>query len=71
VDTLVTYFMAGGVATVTAERLHVGVRTVTYRLQRIREVTGYSVDEPAQAFSLQVAALGARLLGWPDGEDGT
>ena len=70
VDTLVMYFMTGGVATATAERLHVGVRTVTYRLQRVREVTGYSVDDPAQAFSLQVAALGARLLGWPEAGEG-
>lgn len=65
-DTLSAYFLAGGVATVAAQRLRIGVRTVTYRLARVRELTGYSVDDPAQAFSLQVAVLGARLIGWPD-----
>lgn len=68
-DTLSAYFLAGGVATVAAQRLRIGVRTVTYRLARVRELTGYSVDDPAQAFSLQVAVLGARLIGWPDQEE--
>jgi DNA-binding PucR family transcriptional regulator len=67
-ETLTTYFMTGGVATHTARRLHVGVRTVTYRLQRVKELTGYAADDPAQAFTLQVAALGARLIGWPDAD---
>lgn len=64
-DTLSAYFTAGGVATVAAQDLHIGVRTVTYRLQRINELTGYSVYDPRQGFTLQVAAFGARLLGWP------
>lgn len=67
-DTLSAYFAAGQVATAAARALHVGVRTVTYRLNRVRELTGYAVDDPAQSFTLQVAVLGARLLGWPDGE---
>ena len=65
-DTLSAYFKAGGVATFAAERLHVGVRTVTYRLQRVKELTGYSVRDPRQGFTLQVAVFGAGLLGWPD-----
>lgn len=65
-ETLSAYFTAGNVATVAAQRLHVGVRTVTYRLQRVKELTGYAADDPAQAFTLQVAVLGARLIGWPD-----
>ncbi len=65
-DTLTAYFAAGQVATATARTLHVGVRTVTYRLNRVRELTGYAADDPAQSFTLQVAVLGARLLGWPD-----
>lgn len=65
-ETLSAYFLSGGVATVAAQRLQIGVRTVTYRLARVRELTGYSVDDPAQAFSLQVAVLGARLIGWPE-----
>jgi len=68
-ETLSAYFAAGRVTTLAAQRLHVGVRTVTYRLQRVKELTGYAADDPAQAFTLQVAVLGARLIGWPD-QDG-
>ncbi|MGW0733926.1 PucR family transcriptional regulator [Streptomyces sp. NPDC002851] len=63
--TLATYFAAGRVATAAAHELHVGVRTVTYRLDRVQELTGYSVHDPQQCFTLQVAVLGAQLLGWP------
>jgi DNA-binding PucR family transcriptional regulator len=66
-DTLAAYFASGGVATEAARRLHVGVRTVTYRLGRIRELTGYSATDPAHRFTLETAVLGARLLGWPIG----
>ncbi|MEH1127189.1 PucR family transcriptional regulator [Micromonospora sp. CPCC 206061] len=69
-ETLSAYFMAGGVATVAAQRLHIGVRTVTYRLRRVKELTGYAADDPAQAFILQVAVLGARLIGWPEDDGG-
>ncbi|MPY80195.1 MAG: PucR family transcriptional regulator [Actinophytocola sp.] len=65
-DTLSAYFAAGRVTTVAAHELHVSVRTVTYRLERVRTLTGYSVNDPQQSFTLQVAVLGARLLGWPD-----
>jgi sugar diacid utilization regulator len=34
-DTLEAYFASGGVAAETGRRLHLGVRTVTYRLERI------------------------------------
>ncbi|MFT7840225.1 helix-turn-helix domain-containing protein [Saccharothrix sp. BKS2] len=63
-DTLAAYFAAGRVATACARELHVGVRTVTYRLQRVRELTGYAADDPGQGFTLQTAVLGAKLLGW-------
>ncbi|MPY80196.1 MAG: PucR family transcriptional regulator [Actinophytocola sp.] len=65
-ETLIAYFMAGGVATAAAQRLGVSVRTVTYRLKRVGELTGYALDNPEEAFTLQVAALGARLIGWLD-----
>lgn len=65
-DTLEAYFASGGVAAATARRLHIGVRTVTYRLERIRELTGYAANDPAHRFTLEAAVLGARLLGWPD-----
>jgi sugar diacid utilization regulator len=64
-QTLLAYFNAGEVATETARRLHMSVRTVTYRLAKVRALTGYDAGDPAQRFSLHAAALGARLLDWP------
>ncbi|MGY1805783.1 PucR family transcriptional regulator [Blastococcus sp. SYSU D00669] len=64
--TLQAYFDAGEVATEAARRLHVAVRTVTYRLSRVAELTGYRVADPHERFSLHAAVLGARLLGWPE-----
>ncbi len=64
-ETLRAYFEAGEVATEAARRLHVSVRTVTYRLARVAQLTGYSVARPDQRFSLHAALLGARLLEWP------
>lgn len=64
--TLDAYFATGCVATETARRLHLSVRAVTYRLDRIRTITGYDPTDPAQRFTIQAAALGAKLLGWPE-----
>lgn len=63
--TLDAYFATGAVTTETARRLHLSVRAVTYRLERIRSLTGYDPTDPAQRFTIQAAVLGARLLGWP------
>jgi DNA-binding PucR family transcriptional regulator len=63
--TLDTYFATGGVATETARRLHLSVRAVTYRLDRVRTLTGYDPADPAQRFTIHAAVLGAKLLGWP------
>ncbi|MEU4765120.1 helix-turn-helix domain-containing protein [Actinosynnema sp. NPDC023794] len=68
-DTLSSYFANGQVTAACARELHLGVRTVTYRLQRVAELTGYTVDDPTQALSLQVAVLGAKLLDWPSSDD--
>jgi sugar diacid utilization regulator len=43
----------------------VAVRTVTYRLDRIKELTGYDAADPIHRFTLHAAVLGARVLGWP------
>jgi DNA-binding PucR family transcriptional regulator len=64
-ETLQTYFESGEVATETARRLHLSVRTVTYRLAKIKTLTGQDPGDPAQRFALHAAVLGARLLGWP------
>jgi sugar diacid utilization regulator len=63
--TLQAYFDTGEVATESAKRIHVSVRTVTYRLHRIKMLTGYDPTDPAHRFTLQAAVLGARALNWP------
>jgi len=67
-DTLDAYFSTGCVATEAAKRLHLGVRTVTYRLDRTRALTGYDPTNPAHRFTLHAAVLGAKMLGWPQHE---
>ncbi|MEV6176892.1 helix-turn-helix domain-containing protein [Streptomyces sp. NPDC052015] len=64
-ETLDAYFASGCLNTTTARRLGVSVRTVTYRLTRIRQLTGHDPTDPDQRYVLQTAALGARLLDWP------
>ncbi len=64
IDTLAAYFSTGN-AVAAAHRLHLGVRTVTYRLQRIARLTGYNPTDPTRRFTLEAAVLGARLLRWP------
>jgi DNA-binding PucR family transcriptional regulator len=63
--TLDAYFASGGVTTETARRLHLSVRAVTYRLDRVEALTGYDPTDPAQRFTIHTAVLGAKLLGWP------
>ena len=63
--TLAAYFARGGVAAAAARDLHLSVRAVTYRLARVRELTGRDPGQAADALILQVAVIGARLLDWP------
>jgi sugar diacid utilization regulator len=65
VDTLAAYFECGCVATATAARLHLSVRAVTYRIERVRSLSGFDPADPAHRFTLHAAVLGAKLLGWP------
>jgi sugar diacid utilization regulator len=64
-STLDAYFATGCVVTETARRMHLSVRAVSYRLERIATLTGYDPADPAQRFTVHAAVLGARLLGWP------
>jgi DNA-binding PucR family transcriptional regulator len=68
--TLDTYFAAGSVTAETARRLHLSVRAVTYRLDRITTLTGHDPTDPAQRFTINAAVLGAKLLGWPENDLG-
>lgn len=64
-ETLARYFATGAVAAPAARQLHLSVRAVTYRLDRVRDLTGHLPGEPADRFTLQAAVLGAQLLDWP------
>lgn len=66
-DTLTVLFDNQGNHTATARQMHLSVRAVTYRLDRIHHLTGYHPGEATQRFTLHAAVLGARLLGWPGG----
>ena len=65
VETLAAYFECGCVATTTATTLHLSVRAVTYRLQRVKTLTGFDPLDPAHRYTLQTAVLGAQVLDWP------
>ena len=53
-------------ATAAAARLHLSVRAVTYRLDRVKSLTGFDPLDPAHRYTLQTAVLGAKLLDWPE-----
>ena len=63
--TLQEYYASGGVAAEAARRLHLSVRAVTYRLARVKALTGHDAADPDQGLALRVAVIGARMLGWP------
>jgi sugar diacid utilization regulator len=65
-ETLRCYFACGAVATETARRMNVSVRTISYRLARVKALTGQDASDPATRFALHVAVEAARLLGWPE-----
>ncbi|MFI1047133.1 PucR family transcriptional regulator [Streptomyces griseoruber] len=63
--TLAAYFDSGCVAAQAARRLSLSVRALTYRLERIHQLTGVDPTDPAHRYTLQTAVIGARLLDWP------
>jgi sugar diacid utilization regulator len=65
ITTVEAYFAGGRNAASTARHMHLSVRAVTYRLQRVKELTGYDPVDPADQLPLLVAVTGARLLDWP------
>ncbi|SNQ47044.1 conserved hypothetical protein [Frankia canadensis] len=68
-DTLDAYFTTGGVALAAARRLHLSVRALTYRLDRIHALTRHDPTLPTDRYVLQTAVLGARLIGWDPAVD--
>ncbi|MFE3323950.1 PucR family transcriptional regulator [Streptomyces sp. NPDC059176] len=65
IDTLTAYFDSGCVAAEAARRLSLSVRAMTYRLERIHQLTGADPGDPVHRYTLQTAVIGARLLDWP------
>ncbi|MDQ0585293.1 DNA-binding PucR family transcriptional regulator [Streptomyces rishiriensis] len=41
------------------------MRALTYRLERIHQLTGARPTHPAHRYMLQTAVIGARPLDWP------
>jgi DNA-binding PucR family transcriptional regulator len=64
-ETLRTYLATGAVAVHTAQRMHLSVRAVTYRLERIRQLTGRDPSDPDGRYVLETALRGALMLRWP------
>ena len=64
-DTLAVYAESRYVAAEAARRLGLSVRALSYRLERIARLTGLDPDDALQRYTLETAALGARLLDWP------
>lgn len=63
IETLEAYFDEGLSTTAAARRLHLSVRAVSYRLERVDALTSRSIRDPRDRFALEVAVRGRRLVG--------
>ncbi|HET6749549.1 MAG TPA: helix-turn-helix domain-containing protein, partial [Actinomycetes bacterium] len=63
--TLRAWFDAGGSAAETGKRIYVHPNTVRYRLRRLQEHTGRSLDDPRAVAELLAALDALRLLQEP------
>lgn len=63
IQTLETYFECKGNVRKVSERLFAHYNTVLYRLERIQQITGISLEEAGGRLHLQVALQAARLFG--------
>jgi PucR family transcriptional regulator, purine catabolism regulatory protein len=61
--TLDAYLQANGNKIVTAQKLHLQRRSVYYRLERIEQLLGRSLDDPEQRVRLYVALRAHEMLG--------
>jgi DNA-binding PucR family transcriptional regulator len=62
VETLSRYLELGGSYDATAGAVSVHRSTLKYRLQRIREISGYDIHEPDVHFHLELATRALRTL---------
>ncbi|MGI8691584.1 MAG: PucR family transcriptional regulator [Geodermatophilaceae bacterium] len=63
VRTLTTYLDHGGRYEATAQALSIHRSTLKYRLQRIRELSGYDLNDPETHFNLQLATRAWTTVG--------
>ena len=64
--TLEAYLMVGGALSEAADRLQIHRNTLSYRLQRISELTQRDLSDPRQRLLLQVALIARRMPTLPD-----
>lgn len=62
IETLEAYFRYNLKKTTVAEKLYIHVETLRYRLSRIEEITGYSLDDSEGLFALQMGIKLKRLI---------
>lgn len=62
VETLETYLKHNLKKTLTSEKLFIHVETLRYRINRIEEITGYSLDDSEGLFALQIGIKLKRLI---------
>ena len=55
IDTIEAYIAASGNTSACARALHLTARAVTYRIERVEELTGYSLSTPEDRFVLEIA----------------
>jgi DNA-binding PucR family transcriptional regulator len=63
VRTLASYLECGGSYERTSAALFVHRSTLKYRLQQIRDITGYDLNDPDTRFSLELSTRAWRTLG--------
>lgn len=61
-DTLEVFFRYDNKKTVVASKLFIHVETLRYRLNRIEEITGYSLDTSEGIFALQMGLKLKKLI---------
>jgi purine catabolism regulator len=61
-ETLETYLKYNLKKTLVAEKLFIHVETLRYRLNRIEEITGYSLEDTEGLFALQMGLIIKKLL---------
>jgi purine catabolism regulator len=61
-ETLETYFKYNFKKSLVADKLYIHVETLRYRLNRIEEITGYSLDDSEGLFVLQMGLKLKKLI---------